>query len=250
MSQVNGVWGDVEYPQGLEAMNTGYGAEFGGISCASAGNCTAAGGYGNDVGYQVFVVSQIDGVWGPVENVPGLNAANAGGDGAVRSVSCAAPGNCVVGGIYADVNYVGHGFFASQIDGVWQTYVDIPGFESLSDFGFSDVLSVSCASPGNCSAVGNYAATGVGGQVFVTSIETSLIPPTSSTSTTVVDSSTTVPLTDLANGSSDSTLASSTTSVVANLPATGSNSSVTMMFSLLLLMSGALVVIGLRRRLS
>jgi LPXTG-motif cell wall-anchored protein len=195
MSQVNGVWGSIEYLQGLEAINTGSGAEFGGISCASAGNCTVAGGYGDDVGYQVFVVSQVNGVWGTVENVPGLNAANAGGDGAVRSVSCAAPGECSIGGIYADANYVGRGFLASQIDGVWQTYVDIPGFESLSDFGYSDVLSVSCAAPGNCLAVGNYAATGVGGQVFVTSIETSLTPPTSSTTPSTTSS---IPLSTVA----------------------------------------------------
>ena len=247
MSQVNGVWGHGEYLQGLEAINTGSGAEFGGISCASVGNCTVAGGYGDDVGYQVFVVSQVDGVWGTVENVPGLNAANAGGDAGVRTVSCAAPGNCVVGGTYADGDYVGYGFLASQVDGMWQPFEDIPGFESLSDFGYSEVVSVSCAAPGNCSAVGGYFATGVGGQVFVTSIETSLTPPTS---TTLVDTSTTVPSTDVASGSSDSTLASSTTSLVANLPATGCNSSVAMMFSLSLLMSGAVVVISLRRRLS
>ena len=195
MSQVNGVWGNIEYLQGLEAINTGSGAEYRGISCASVGNCTVAGGYGDDVGYQVFVVSQVNGVWGTVENVPGLNAANAGGDAGVRSVSCAAPGDCSIGGVYADANYVTRGFVASQIDGVWQPYVDISGFDSLSDFGYSDVLSVSCAAPGNCSAVGNYNATGVGDQVFVTSIETSLTPPTSSTTPSTTSS---IPLSTVA----------------------------------------------------
>ena len=252
MSQVNGVWGNFEYLQGLEAMNTSFFAEINVISCASAGNCTAAGGYGDDLGYQVFVVSQVDGVWGTVETIPSLNAANAGGDAAVRSVSCASPGNCSIGGIYADANYLYKGFLASQIDGVWQPYEEIPGFDSLSNFGYSDVSSVSCAEAGSCSAVGMYSTTDLAGQVFVTSISTPLPEPTTTTDAPATTSD--APLTTTVPSTSVSTTAPSTsvssTLLVTNLPATGRGSSSTMLMSLMLTLSGVLIVSGLRRRIS
>jgi len=42
--------------------------------------------------------------------------------------------------------------------GTWGTAKEVPGSAQLNQGGFADITSVSCASAGNCSAVGSYAA--------------------------------------------------------------------------------------------
>jgi hypothetical protein len=77
------------------------------VSCASAGNCAAVGGYLDGHGYgQGFVVSERRGAWHRAIEVPGLGALNTGGDAGVRAVSCASPWTCAAVGYYA--NRSGH----------------------------------------------------------------------------------------------------------------------------------------------
>jgi hypothetical protein len=88
---------------------------------------------------------------------------NSNGLAAVYSVSCASPGNCAAGGDY-DYDY-NFGFVVSEKNGVWGEAINVPGLGTLA-FRFSDVLSVSCASAGNCAAGGDYETPG-GSQGFV-----------------------------------------------------------------------------------
>jgi hypothetical protein len=93
------------------------------------------------------------GSWGRAVGVPGLGALNTGGDAQVTSVSCPSAANCAAGGYYA-----GHGsggFVAAERNGVWGTAIQLPGLQALSA-GNAEVLSVSCASAGNCAAGGYY----------------------------------------------------------------------------------------------
>lgn len=188
-----------------------------------------------------------DGEWSTFENVPGLVAAHPNG-GSVNSVSCASPGNCSAVGYYSN-NSGNQAFVVSQVDGVWGSYEDVPGFIAANTRGEAFLSSVSCASVGNCSAVGYY-STGSSSQTFVTSISTSVTDPTTSTDAPTIDSSTTVPSIEVASGSHDPYLTPATTVVVTNLPATGRGSSSTVLVSLMLILSGALVVSCLRRWLS
>jgi len=112
------------------------------VSCANAGNCTAAG--------VSVAVSQHDGRWGKAENIPGLPK----NDAIIESVSCAAPGDCVVAGS------AGGGFVVSQHNGKWRKAEPVPGLAALSTGNFSYVLSVSCGTPGNCGAGGYYGTHG------------------------------------------------------------------------------------------
>jgi hypothetical protein len=43
--EANGTWAPARVPAGIAALNTGLGAGFNGLSCASAANCAAGGGY-------------------------------------------------------------------------------------------------------------------------------------------------------------------------------------------------------------
>jgi hypothetical protein len=103
VSQAHGVWGAAEEVPGTAALNQGGNAGFGSVSCAAAGTCSVGGGYTDGSGHgQAFVVSQIRGVWGTAEQVPGTAALNQGGNASVKSVSCAPPGTCSAGGFYRD----------------------------------------------------------------------------------------------------------------------------------------------------
>jgi hypothetical protein len=61
-----GAWRTAHELRGLAALNAGGDAQVLSVSCASAGNCSA-GGYYEDARafYEAFVVSEVNGAWGP-----------------------------------------------------------------------------------------------------------------------------------------------------------------------------------------
>jgi hypothetical protein len=95
------------------------------------------------------------GAWGTAEEVPGLAALNKGGYAAITSVSCASPGNCSAGGYYTGGTGKTQAFAVDETGGTWGTPKEIAA--ALNKGGDGEILSVSCASPGNCSAGGYYA---------------------------------------------------------------------------------------------
>jgi len=137
------------------------------VSCGSAGNCGAGGYYSirpvaGRLRREAFVASEQNGRWGMAIEVPGMAALNAGHYAEVSSVSCASAGSCAAGGIAAssapNINGGGHqrGFVVSEKNGRWGRAIEVPGLGALNIKGTAGVLSVSCASPGNCTAGGNY----------------------------------------------------------------------------------------------
>ena len=132
------------------------------MSCASAGNCTAVGSYA-DNGFKGLLVTETSGRW-----AAGVEAALPAGTGTdtfvqLFSVSCASAGNCTAVGIYQDVssgNYNRHVLLLSETSGTWAAGVEgaLPANAStnrkLTPTAF--VRAVSCASAGNCTAVGSY----------------------------------------------------------------------------------------------
>ncbi len=93
VSEKNGVWGQAIDVPGLVTRD----AWISSVSCASAGNCGAGGGY-DGAGSGGFVVSEKNGVWGKGIKVPGPDGLPAD----VGSVSCAPAGSCVAGGSYPE----------------------------------------------------------------------------------------------------------------------------------------------------
>jgi len=153
VSETNGGWGQAIEVPGLAALNKGGSAGVSSVSCASAGNCAAGGGYG---GGQGFVVSETNGTWGQAIQVPGLAALSeresAGVPAGVSSVSCASAGNCAAGGSYQDGGGRQQGFVVSETNGAWGQAIEVPGLAALNAGGNAGVGSVSCASGGNCAA--------------------------------------------------------------------------------------------------
>ena len=177
VDETNGAWGaahSVPRPAGVASTVVNS------VSCASPGNCAAAGAdYTSRSGYvappllgQAFVLDETNGVWGSAREVPGTAALNVGDDASAESVSCTAVGDCTLGGYYdigkrdsATVDL--QAFVASETGGTWGAAREVPGTAALNVGGDARAASVSCASPGNCAVGGTYAGTSHVGRAFI-----------------------------------------------------------------------------------
>jgi hypothetical protein len=174
--EVNGTWHNAIEVPGTAALNTGGQAFVSSVSCASAGNCAVGGSYTDGSSSapttQAFVANEVNGTWGNAIEVPGSDALNIGGQADVSSVSCGSAGNCAVGGFYQDTSTGFQAFVADEVNGTWDDALEIPGTAALNTGDQASVSSVSCASAGNCTAVGGYSpsiSNGPNDQVFVAS---------------------------------------------------------------------------------
>jgi hypothetical protein len=164
VSEKNGRWGKAQEVPGTAALNRGRtGASIGSVSCASAGNCSAGGGYTTAARQQLaFVVSEKSGIWAKAQAIRGLASLSAG----IDSVSCAAAGNCSAGGSWGRVTGGGGGLFVvSEKSGIWGRAQAIRGLGARADA----IGAVSCGSAGNCSAGGFSVGKSGAGQAFVVS---------------------------------------------------------------------------------
>jgi hypothetical protein len=154
VSEVNGTWEQAaEFPES-QFLNTGKLATAVSVSCASPGNCGAGGFYTDSSEREhPFVANEVNGTWRDMQQAPDSAAFGSGG---VASISCPAPGNCVAGGYGTDSGKNHHAFILSEANGTWETAraASIPGGPNATS---SSIDAVSCASVGNCSAVGAYA---------------------------------------------------------------------------------------------
>jgi hypothetical protein len=154
-SEVHGVWGQAEAVPGLAALDQGHNATVDGLSCTSAGTCSADGFYTDRAGDELaFVASEAGGVWGKAEQIPGATAPRYQMAEPVP-MSCASAGNCSTGGQFGGPTAV-QAFVASQINGVWGKAEQVPGSGALNTAHLATVITVSCGAAGNCSAGGYY----------------------------------------------------------------------------------------------
>jgi Bacterial Ig-like domain (group 3) len=178
ITEKKGAWGSArEVAGGLNA--SGGHAQVNSVSCASAGNCVAAGQYFKFVSpvasTQAFVVTEKAGIWSASQEVPGTAKLNTGGLALVNSVSCAPGGgslNCALGGRYYDKNGHDQAFVDLLKNGAWQQAGEIAGGPNHG--GYAQVSTVSCPKAGNCAA-GGYYLTAPGSsqkyQAFLASLE-------------------------------------------------------------------------------
>jgi hypothetical protein len=209
VSQSGGTWGTAEPVTGVTSLGSTTGSDITGLSCPSAGDCTAVGDYTGTGTQSGFVVSETGGTWGQAQAVPGLASLNSGGTVAsVTVVSCGAAGNCSMGGSYDGGGWVaseddgtwsaatnlsgmgapasmscpaagycaaagsagGQALVADEAAGVWGDAEEVPGTSALAGTGFAQTMSVSCSSAGNCAAAGEIRGPGnSSSSVFVVS---------------------------------------------------------------------------------
>ncbi len=170
VTEKGGRWGPAEQVPGSAALNKGGYGGLDSVSCASAGNCSAGGFYGDGSGHeQAFVVNETDGTWRKAQKVPDSAALNQDGYGGLGSVSCASAGNCSASGYYTDGSGHYQAFVVGETHGSWGTAEQVPGTAALNKGGFAGVSSLSCTSAGNCSGGGLYEDASGNYQAFIVS---------------------------------------------------------------------------------
>jgi hypothetical protein len=100
-------------------------------------------------------------------HVQGAAARNQAGIASVFSMSCASAGNCSAGGDYLDRSGHYQAFAVTEVSGTWRASVEVPGTGARNKGGNAQVSTVSCGSPGRCSAGGYYTGTNGYSQAFV-----------------------------------------------------------------------------------
>ena len=154
VTERDGRWGAPALVPGLGRLSNGKRSSLALVSCGSPSDCAAAGDYGtSDV---QFVVTKAGGRWGRAIKLGGLPRAG----GNLAALSCSGPGDCSAGGWYNSAN--GGAFVVSETHGRWGRAAPVPGLAALGRL--AAIASLSCASPGNCSAVGGYSVRGSGRQ--------------------------------------------------------------------------------------
>ena len=147
VDETAGTWAKAEEVPGTASLNVGGNASVASLSCASAGNCSAAGSFINagSTG-SLFVVNETAGTWGNAERIQGTGRKVA--YSGVTSVSCGSVGNCAIGGWYQNSVAI----VVDETAGTWGKAEVVPGIEAFG--GGSEAFSLSCVSDGNCAAGG------------------------------------------------------------------------------------------------
>src|SRR5215472_3230921 len=170
VSERSGRWGKAKEVPGTAALNVGGSALANVVSCPSAGNCVAGGGYTDGDGNgQSLVVSERNGHWSKATIVPGTAGLSFAGPADVATLSCPSAGNCLAGIFYSTRVGTSQAYVASERNGRWARAIVLPGTRSLNTGGDAAVSSVSCSSAGNCGAAGVYTGRVGNAEPFVVS---------------------------------------------------------------------------------
>ena len=162
VGEVNGAWGTAREVPGTGTLNAGGFAEVSSVSCASAGNCSAAGSYTDSASAtQVFVADEARGTWKKAEEVPGAATLSGGNGAQIGSLSCASAGNCSAAGSHFlpchSIQCVDQqAFVVSEVNGTWGNAIEVPGTATLNSGNNATAGPLSCTAPGKCTAVGHY----------------------------------------------------------------------------------------------
>ncbi len=155
--EVRGIWRKAIEVPGTASLNRGGSAQVNSVSCASPGNCAVAGSYLDRARVtRAFVDDLVRGSWRRAREVPGTKSSRLGAD--LTAVSCASRGNCSAGGYIGSVFHETQALVVREVNGTWRPAIVVPGTIALNRLRFASVATVSCASPGNCSAGGSYYA--------------------------------------------------------------------------------------------
>jgi hypothetical protein len=172
LTETNGSWatGTEASLPGNATLRVSQFVRLSSVSCPSAGNCAAVGTYTDTAGSgQGLLLTETNGSWatGSEALLPANALRTKRQMAGLTSISCPTAGNCTAIGTYFDSSSNLRGLLLSEHGGVWATGVEarLPGNAAADglvnpsghfNYGLN---SVSCASAGDCSAIGEYANT-------------------------------------------------------------------------------------------
>ena len=134
-------------------------ANFGGVFCTGPGDCVATLVYGAGVSSRAMIVTETGGAWRSATKIA-LPPPDARRDAVLRSVACAAAGDCVaVGQFSSGAADVDSPILATEQGGRWGHAVAIAppaGTSASSALGGAYLRAVACPAAGSCTAIGSY----------------------------------------------------------------------------------------------
>jgi hypothetical protein len=178
--ETGGVWSQASKLALPSNANTNPGDQEAGlasVACTSPGSCVAVGSYADATGsQQAMVAVEASGMWTPASELTlpagALDASEEFGEchtescaqyASLASVACTSPGSCVAVGSYTDTTGSVQAMVAVEASGTWDraSEIKLPPGAKTSGGGPGENLalglhSVTCTTPGNCVAVGQY----------------------------------------------------------------------------------------------
>jgi LPXTG-motif cell wall-anchored protein len=261
MTSTGGTWGQVTpivFANGVQSASPA--AYMNSVTCVSAGNCVAVGTFKSSSTYfEAFILTSVGGVWGdatPVTFPSGVR--NAAMSDSLDSVSCATAGNCTAVGYFKNAAGGTEAFTMTATNGVWGQPTPAVFASGVQNASQDDYFTwVSCASAGNCAAVGYFMNAIGGSEAFtMTQVDNTPASTTTEASTTTTEASTTTT-------EASTTTAVATTTVVATvtevnptattvmqapvLPATGSDSNGWLVAAMGVVIAGTMLITRRRR---
>lgn len=182
----DGTWANATALIGAGTADGGHSA-INGISCATGNYCVAVGETTTSQSLdRATVVVAIGGIWQQAMLIPGLGNSSS----EALSVSCPSVGNCTVVGWYREASNQRQAFVEDEVNGRWGLFQDLPDIARLNTGQFAELNSVSCGSPGNCTAAGEFTTPGGTSHAFYASKVSGTwlsqpieVPPTTAPST-------------------------------------------------------------------
>jgi hypothetical protein len=134
-------------PQATVAPAHAAGSGFSGVSCSSAGACTAAGSYDTSAGTSITLAERWNGTSWTKQMVPAPRRA---AGAALQAVSCASADTCVAVGEYGSSGGSAAALAVAWDGSRWRVKAPVsPGSASL-------LTGLSCTGPGACDAAGTF----------------------------------------------------------------------------------------------
>ena len=162
-TETNGTWASVTPPMPTNADTTTPDSYLNQVSCSSPGNCAAVGYYklAPSGDYSQLILVEKNGAWSAVETTLPSDTV-AGTQNELYSVNCPSDNNCTATGYY-QIAAGAQALIVNEVNGVWTAVDPTPLPSGAGPQGsHRDVLqSVTCTSPGNCTAVGWYYNAGI-----------------------------------------------------------------------------------------
>ncbi len=159
-SEVRGHWSKASEVTIAPKTNFNPFVSFAQLACSSAGNCVGVGSFIDDHDVtEGLVVNQVRGVWRKGEEISLPEDASAFSDASLSEVSCLAGSTCSALGTFLTQSGALEVMASSGAHGTWSRAEELtmPVGANLNPhaflFGFN---GIACASPGNCSAGGQY----------------------------------------------------------------------------------------------
>lgn len=145
-----------------------------GVSCTGSGACASVGQYTDTLGHQQgMAATEAGGKWGRASEVAAPTNAYSNPTASFMTVSCPSAGNCDGVGYYTNTSRYQEAMTATEAGGKWGRAIELVLPNNASTHNPYAVLEgVSCASPGNCTGVGQYSNSS-GSQVPMVATEAS-----------------------------------------------------------------------------